>query len=271
MPQLSLSISQIKYIEAHRLEESGADMARKFGVSKSVVGVYMRKHGLTVPKSVVGKFKAEVLKNRTTSDAKTDKFIKKNYLQMPIKYMAAKINRSNCFTRKRMQQLNLIVPAEIIEQRKKDSQFKKGQESHTKGKKMSPETYEKVKKTMFQKGHITHNAYPENGTIVIRNDNKGRQYKYIRISLGKWQLLHQYNYENKYGKIPPGHCLWFKDGNSLNCEEENIELITRSENARRNRQKFLQLPEELKMTIKIVSKIKRKIRKNEHKKQTIRP
>ncbi len=185
--------------------------------------------------------------------------------------MAAKINRSNCFTRKRMKQLNLIVPAEIIEQRKKDSQFKKGQESPTKGKSMSPEIYEKVKKTMFKKGHITHNSYPEDGILVIRTDNKGRQYKYIRISLGKWQLLHQYNYENKYGKVPSGHCLCFKDGNSLNCEEDNIELITRSENARRNRQKFLQLPEELKTTIKIVSKIKRKIRKNEHKKQIIRP
>lgn len=271
MPKLSLTSRQIKYIEANRMQQSGAAMARKFGVTKDVVGRYMRQNGLTVPEDLKIKFRAEARRNITSSDAKTDRFIRANYLKMPVKTMATKLNRSHCFVKTRLRQLDLIIPADIIALRKKESQFKKGQESHTKGKKMPPEIYEKVKHTMFKKGNKTHNTYPSDGVITIRMDNQGHPYKFIRVSIGKWQLLHQYNYEQKHGKVPEGHCLWFKDGNQLNCEDSNIELITRAENARRNRQKFLQLPEELKTTIRIVKKIKSKIRKNEHKKQTVRP
>lgn len=271
MPKLSLTTRQINYIKAHRMKESGAAMARKFGVSKDVVGRYMRNTGLDVPADLKIKFRAEGLLNKTSSDRKTDNFIRKNYLTMPVKTMATKLNRSHCFVNTRLRQLNLVIPADIIAQRKMESRFKKGQECHNKGKKMAPEIYEKVKNTMFKKGNKTHNTYPSDGIITTRMDNLGHPYKFIRVSLGKWQLLHKYNYEQKHGKVPVGHCLWFIDGNSLNCEDANIELITRAENARRNRQKFLQLPDELKTTIRIVKKIKTKIRENEHKKQTVRP
>lgn len=34
--------------------------------------------------------------------------------------------------------------------------------------------------------------------------------------------------------MPSGHCLWAKDGNSLNTDPDNWELITRKENRIRN-------------------------------------
>ena len=40
------------------------------------------------------------------------------------------------------------------EEQKDKFRFKKGQVSHNKGKKMSPEAYEKVKKSMFKPGQI---------------------------------------------------------------------------------------------------------------------
>ena len=271
MPQLSLTTRQIKYIKAHWLQISGAAMARKFGVNRSVVSSYMRKNGLTVPHEMKLEFRSKPMKGRTTSDKETDRYLKENYLNIPVKTMAKNLKRSGLFARNRMKQLGLVVPDEIILQRKKESQFSKGNQAHNKGKKMRPEIYEKVKKTMFKPGHVTYNTYPEDGAISIRTEKCGRFYKYIRVSLGKWQLLHQYIYEQKHGKVPSGHCLWFIDGDSMNCTLENIELITRAENAFRNRQKHLQLPEELKQTIKTIRKIKRKIKQNEHKKQAIRP
>lgn len=103
---------------------------------------------------------------------------------------------------------------------------------------MTPDAIEKTKGTRFKKGQLPHNTKSRDGVITIRHDhpdrNNGRSYKYIRVSLGKWVPYHRYLWEKKYGKIPSGHCLWFKDGNSLNCRPSNLELITRKENYDRN-------------------------------------
>ena len=41
-----------------------------------------------------------------------------------------------------------------------------------------------------------------------------------------WQLKHYYIWEKANGKIPKGYYLCFKDGNTLNCELENLYLLT---------------------------------------------
>lgn len=143
------------------------------------------------------------------------------------------------------------------------TRFKKGLIPQNKGKKVSIETYQKLQKTFFKKGNIPHTAYARDGVITTRIDNKGRPYKYIRVSLGKWKLLHKYNFENRFGKIPSNCCLWFKDGNSLNCDEQNIELITRAENVKRNRKKFLELPDDIISTSKLINKLNKKIKNAE--------
>lgn len=138
--------------------------------------------------------------------------------------------------------------------------YAKGHIPANKGKKMSNEHFEKCKNTMFKKGHLPKNTKEKNGEITTRYDNKnrsGRQYKFIRISIGKWELFHRYVWEQKHGNIPKGYCLWFKDGNSLNCELENLELITRAENCSRNT--IHQYPEELKSSIRLLTKVKKKI------------
>jgi len=74
------------------------------------------------------------------------------------------------------------------------------------------------------------------GEIRLQKDKSGSQYYMIKIKEpNKWQLLHRHNWEKKYGKIPEGLLLVFKDRNSLNTEPENLELITRKENMDRNR------------------------------------
>ena len=41
-----------------------------------------------------------------------------------------------------------------------------------------------------------------------------------------WQMKSYYIWEKENGKIPKGYCLCYKDGNKLNCELENLYLLT---------------------------------------------
>jgi hypothetical protein len=188
-----------------------------------------------------------------------DQFLIDNYLSMPAKTMAKQLGRSEGTARQRMKLLAIVVPPEIIEKYKIESRFKKGAVPFNKGKKMPADVYEKVKNTFFKKGQSPHNTKQKDGVITIRHDrhnrNNPKPYKYIRISLGKWQLYHQYRWEKFRGKVPPNHCLWFIDGNPMNCKLSNIECITRAENARRNKSQFDSYPKELKEVIKLNNKI----------------
>lgn len=47
-----------------------------------------------------------------------DQFITDNYLTMPVKRMAKEINKSGCYVFNRLKVLGLVVPVEIVEQRK---------------------------------------------------------------------------------------------------------------------------------------------------------
>jgi len=94
--------------------------------------------------------------------------------------------------------------------------------------------------TRFKKGLRVYNE-KHNGAISIRNDHKDRNgiaYKFIRIEKGKWKLLHRYNWEKTHGKIPKGFIVAFKTKDTMNCEVENLELITRAENMRRNQNRI---------------------------------
>lgn len=110
------------------------------------------------------------------------------------------------------------------------------------------------KETQFKKGHLPHNTR-SNGEISIRKDKTGREYKYIRISLGKWKLLHRVIWEKEKGIIPDGMIVKFKNGNSLDCDIENLYLCSRSKNMDANT--IHRYPSELKKTIRLINKIER--------------
>jgi hypothetical protein len=138
-----------------------------------------------------------------------------------------------------MQKLGLEVPAEIVTERKRSTQFKRGSIPHSKGKKqaeyMSPEAIERAKAARFKVGHLPHNSVGvTDGTIRTRKNHRGEKQNFIRLSLSKWQELQRYNWEQVYGPIEKGMVLRSRDGNILNCDVSNWELITKGENASRN-------------------------------------
>jgi len=87
-------------------------------------------------------------------------------------------------------------------------------------------------KTEFKKGHLPHNTKYD-GYISLRT-KKNEQYYYIRIAKGKYTTYQRYLWEKNFGKIPEGMIIVFKDGNSLNCDLKNLEMISRAENLKRN-------------------------------------
>ena len=114
-----------------------------------------------------------------------------------------------------------------------DGRFKKGQVPHNKGKKMSPEVYEKVKGTLFKKGHDM-NARPI-GSERIDKDG----YTVLKVGYpNKWRLKHLVIWESFYGKVPDNHVVIFLDGDIRNFDIDNLKLITRGENLFLNRKKL---------------------------------
>ena len=140
--------------------------------------------------------------------------------------------------------------------------FKKGLIPHNKGKRMKeyckPEIIETIRKTQFKKGNLPHNT-KHDGFISLRKDKRtGIIYKYIRIEKAKFELMHRVIWQQHNGEIPKNHVVVFKDGNSLNCVIENLEMITMEENMKRNT--IQRYPEELQTSLRLRSKLKKLIK-----------
>lgn len=125
---------------------------------------------------------------------------------------------------------------------------------------MSPEAIEKTKATRFKKGEVAPNkAHYKDGDITIRYSKKAkRSYKWIRVSVTKWEMLHVVNWEALHGPVPAGHIIVFKDKDTMNCDPNNLEMISLEENMRRNT--IHNYPPEIKTTIRLLSKVNKKIR-----------
>ena len=135
------------------------------------------------------------------------------------------------------------------------NQFKPGHTPHNKGKQMDAEIYEKVAPTMFKRGNKPFNTKAV-GTINVRSDAKGRLYQYIKIKDSHWELLQRYVWTQAHGEIPAGSVVIFLDGNYLNCELNNLQVISRRENMARNT--IQRYPAELQEVMKLTCKLKRK-------------
>lgn len=119
-----------------------------------------------------------------------------------------------------------------------DGRYKKGNIPMNKGKKweefMSEKGMTNSKKTTFKKGNIPANADPI-GTEKWKKHNNRNDigFLYVKVADGKrqnnWKQKHRLIWEEKYGPIPKGYKLIFKDGNREHIELSNLALVTNSQ------------------------------------------
>lgn len=192
-----------------------------------------------------------------------DQFLKENYLTMPVKRMSKALGRADTVARQRLKLLGLVVPPDVIEKFTGLSRFKKGSVPASKGKKqteyMSNEAIERTKATRFKKGQLPHNTKTD-FEISVRLDNRGVKYKWIRIGFASWIPLHRYNWERVHGRIPYKLKLIFKDGDTMNCEINNLELLTSAQLMKRN--SFHNYPKPIANTIQLRGALNRQINKH---------
>lgn len=69
------------------------------------------------------------------------------------------------------------------------------------------------------------------GSITtVYSKSKDRYIKFIKIAVGKKAVLyHRYIWEQANGTIPSGFAICFKDGNTLNCQIDNLVMKSQSE------------------------------------------
>jgi len=177
-----------------------------------------------------------------------------HFLQLDIKIVYHKANAIGL--KKSTEYLNSSYSGRMtVERRNKETQFKKGMTPWNKGLKG---VNIGGRETQFKKGQKPHNTKYD-GAISIRNDSSGTGYKHIRVSEGRWELLQRQVWEQHNGPIPEGMIIAFKNGDSMNCEIDNLTMITREENMIRN--SIQRYPEEIVATIRTRQMLNNRIKK----------
>jgi hypothetical protein len=196
------------------------------------------------------------------------KFLTDNYSDMKTADIAAIMNRPIWSINSKSYELGLKksfkhmkalleIEAEKLRSSGIRHQFKKGQPSHNKGKKMPAELYEKVKGTMFKPGHKPGNTKKVG---AIRIDHEG--YTYVKLSDANWVLKHRHVWEQVNGAVPANHVVIFKDNNMHNFDINNLQVISQADNMLRNT--IHQYPEQIQELIKLKNKLKKKINEKQN-------
>lgn len=116
--------------------------------------------------------------------------------------------------------------------------FQKGRAPGNKGKKLeeyvgaerAEEIRKRISATQFKKGERPMNELPV-GSIVINSDGYKLRKKQMEGSQWeRWEFLHRAIWEEHNGPIPEGMMVSFRDSNKLNCDIDNLMLITKGEN-----------------------------------------
>jgi hypothetical protein len=75
----------------------------------------------------------------------------------------------------------------------------------------------------------------------------------------RWKAVHALLWEEQHGRIPRGHIVVFKNGDKTDIRLDNLELISRAENMRRNT--VHRLPKELAEVVQLKGALQRQINK----------
>lgn len=154
-------------------------------------------------------------------------FLRKNYPYYPNKELAEMIK----------EKFGVEVTDEKVKSAKSNfkigdkiylnkGRFYKGANPWNKGRTMSEETREKVKRTWFKKGNVAVNTKPL-GSTRINTDG----YKVIKLAKsGQWKLYSRYMYEKYHNvKLKDDEAIIFADRNKENFNKDNLVKVNRKE------------------------------------------
>ncbi|WP_418124297.1 HNH endonuclease signature motif containing protein [Chryseobacterium sp. PTM-20240506] len=250
-----------KFIIDHAFTMSSYEISKTLLISRSVVRRVYKENMISVPEELKKKWQVEKQYQRTTFTQEEDRIIIENYMTLPVKTIGKLIGRSFTGITTRLKHLGLEIPTELRVQRKTAGLFRKGQVPPNKGKKMSPELYERYKHTFFKKEHIPHNA-KKDWDEVLRKDGTGNEYWMIKIPTERKLIFkHVWLWESQNGKVKKGYNIVFRNGISTDCRIENLESISNSELMSRNTMN--RFPEDLRQVILLKGALKRQINKIE--------
>jgi transposase len=256
MPKTLKTSKNIQFVKDNYLIMTGKELGAKLGVSRSVIYSILKEHGLKITREMAIYRRSEGRKKPITKEE--IQYIHEHIKTDSIKTMAAELRRFSGLISATAHELGY---SQLIEQRAMDSRLQKGHIPPNKGKKitefMTPEQIERTKVNRFKKGHKPANTLAP-GEVVIVHDHPERPgshpYKRVGMPDGKSKFLHRQIWKKEHGEIPKGMNIVFKDGDSLNCELSNLEMISNAENMKRNT--IHNYPPEFKTTLKLISKIK---------------
>ena len=136
--------------------------------------------------------------------------------------------------------------------------FEKGSEPANKGVK-GWQAGGRSKETQFKKGTVPPNTKPLGHERICSKDG------YILVKIAepnpytkaqtRYKAKHIVVWEKAHGPVPKGYKLSFKDGNKLNCDIENLDLLTHAEMLRLNKMHYAEAPQEIKPTLKVMAKL----------------
>lgn len=140
----------------------------------------------------------------------------------------------------------------------RSGQFKKGSlpwNTGTKGKRLTTRN-----SGSFRKGSVPPNRKPIGTERICKKDG------FVLIKVAetdpntgfptRYKHKHRHVWEQKNGPVPDGMIIAFRDGNKLNCDPENLMLISRLELLLLNKHGYHEMPDELKPSVLGLAKLK---------------
>jgi hypothetical protein len=174
-------------------------------------------------------------------------YIQKMYTNTFTANIAKVLNRKTSLVAQKAAQMGLKKSAKFLAENCRwkpgstigaNSRFQPGITPANKGKKqtefMSQEGIERSKSTRFRAGQLPPNTKEDNAISIRSKASTKEKYKFIRISAQNWKLFHRHLWEEANGQIPANHLVVFKNGDTMDCRLENLEVISKAENATRN-------------------------------------
>ena len=140
--------------------------------------------------------------------------------------------------------------------------FQKGIIPHNKGQPFPSKG--RAKETQFKKGCLPHNWKPIGTERIAKDGYIERKVSDTRTK-NDWIPVQSIVWTQAHGEIPKGHIVVFKNKNKTDFRIDNLELISRNENMRRN-SFHTKYPPEIQRVIQLRGALNRQIRKLEKQK-----